>query len=92
MSAALVDLGAAAPAALTALVGVPAQDPAPPPGQGPEFGEASPIALVVVIVLGLALIVLIRSMTKHLGKVPASFDPPPEREPADETGKTERTD
>ena len=29
-----------------------AQDPQPPPGQGPEFGKASPIALVVIILLG----------------------------------------
>lgn len=51
-----------------------AQDPAP--SQGPEFGEASPIALVIVVLLGLALVVLVRSMSKHLKKVPASFDTP----------------
>jgi hypothetical protein len=56
---------------------VVAQDPQPAPGQGPEFGEASPIALVVVILLGIALIFLVRSMTKHLRKIPASFDEPP---------------
>ena len=66
----------AGPVDTTALV--VAQDPAPPPGEGPEFGEASPIALVVVLVLGVALIFLIRSMTKHLKKVPATFDPPSE--------------
>jgi ABC-type sugar transport system permease subunit len=54
-----------------------AQDPQPAPGQGPEFGEASPIALVIVILLGIALIFLVRSMTKHLRKVPASFEEPP---------------
>jgi len=53
-----------------------AQDPAPPPGKGPEFGEASPLGLLVVILLGIAVIFLIRSMTKHLKRVPASFDPP----------------
>jgi hypothetical protein len=73
----VVDL-AAVPVTGTSVL---AQDPAPPPGQGPEFGEASPIALVVVLVLGAALVVLIRSMTKHLRRVPASFDPPAEPEP-----------
>jgi len=68
----LVDAG---PGPTTALV---AQDPQPPPGQGPEFGEASPLGLVVVILLGIALVFLIRSMTKHLKRVPASFDPPEE--------------
>ncbi len=70
MSAVLVGAG---PGPTTALV---AQDPQPPPGQGPEFGEASPLGLVVVILLGIALVFLIRSMTKHLRRVPATFDPP----------------
>jgi hypothetical protein len=63
----------AGPGPTTAFV---AQDPAPPPGQGPEFGEASPLGLVVIILLGIALVFLIRSMTKHLRRVPASFEPP----------------
>jgi hypothetical protein len=52
----------------------------PPPGseRGEEFGKTSPIALVVILILGLATALLIRSMTKHLRKVPASFDPPEE--------------
>jgi hypothetical protein len=56
------------------------QNPAPPV-QGPEFGGSSPVALVVTLLLFIALIVLIRSMNKHLRKVPASFDPA-ERESA----------
>jgi hypothetical protein len=35
------------------------------------------IAFVVVVVLGIACYFLFRSMTRHLRKVPASFDPPP---------------
>jgi hypothetical protein len=66
----------AGPGPTTAFSIVVAQDPQPPPGQGPEFGEASPLALVVVILLGIALVFLIRSMTKHLRRVPASFEPP----------------
>jgi Na+-transporting methylmalonyl-CoA/oxaloacetate decarboxylase gamma subunit len=39
----------------------------------PENREASPIALVLVLILLVALIFLIRSMNKHLRKLPASF-------------------
>ena len=53
----------------------------PAPGQGPEFGEASPLALLVIILLGIAVIFLVRSMTKHLRKIPATFDDPPENKP-----------
>jgi len=53
-----------------------AQDPAPPPGKGEEFGKASPIGLVVLVLLFLATILLVRSMNKQLRKVPASFDDP----------------
>ncbi len=73
VNAVLVGVG---PGPTTALV---AQDPQPPPGKGPEFGEASPLALVVVILLGIALIFLIRSMTRHLKRVPASFERPAEK-------------
>jgi hypothetical protein len=71
----------AGPGPTTAVV---AQDPAPPPGKGPEFGEASPLGLLVVILLGIAVIFLIRSMTKHLKRVPATFDPPEQAESPDE--------
>lgn len=76
MNVVLVDLGAV-PAAAAAHVAVPTQSGGvePPPGE-PEFGKASPVALVVILLLGVATLLLIRSMTKHLKKVPASFDPP----------------
>jgi hypothetical protein len=70
----LVDLGAV-PAGQTSTT-LLAQDPAPPPGKGEEFGKASPVGLVVLVVLFLATILLVRSMNKHLRKVPASFDEP----------------
>lgn len=41
-----------------------------------EDREASPIALVVILFLVVALVLLIRSMNKHLRRVPASFDRP----------------
>lgn len=75
----LVDLGAV-PAAAAAVVAVPVQNPQPAPGQGEEFGKASPIALVVIVLLGLATVLLIRSMSKRIRRLPASFDPPEEAE------------
>ena len=36
-------------------------------------GEASPIALVLVIVLLIAVALLVRSMNKHLRKLPPTF-------------------
>ena len=68
----LVDLGSVPVGQTVGLV--LAQDPAPPPGKGEEFGKASPVGLVVLVVLFLATILLVRSMNKHLRKVPASFD------------------
>jgi hypothetical protein len=59
-------------------VTVLAQDPAPPPGEGPEFGEASPIALVVILALGLAVVFLVVSMTRRIRRLPESFGPPDE--------------
>jgi hypothetical protein len=36
--------------------------------------QAGPIGLVVIVVLGVALVFLARSMIRHLKRVPASFD------------------
>ena len=57
-----------------AQVAVPVQNPTPPPGQGEEFGKASPVALVVILALALVTILLIRSMSKRIRRLPASFD------------------
>ena len=76
----LVDLGGPVGQFATVL----AQDPAPPPGKGEEFGKASPIGLVVLVLLFLATILLVRSMNKQLRKVPASFDEP-DATPSDPT-------
>jgi hypothetical protein len=48
---------------------------AAPAAPATENREASPIALVLVLVLVVALIFLVRSMNKHLRKVPGSFTP-----------------
>ena len=70
----LVDLGAGPVGQGIALV--LAQNPEPPADKGEEFGKASPIGLVVILVLLIATVFLVRSMTKHIRRVPASFDPP----------------
>lgn len=76
----LVDLGAL-PAVAGQLI-LLAQEAGVPPGKGPEFGKASPIGLVVVLLLIVATVFLIRSMSKHLKRVPASFDDPSTPTPA----------
>ncbi len=86
MTAVLVDVGAT-PVTAVASVVAPTQNTGvePPPGQ-PEFGKASPIALVVILALFLATVLLIVSMTRHLKKVPVSFDEPePDAEKAGES-------
>lgn len=42
---------------------------------GPDFGKASPIGLLVVVLLLIATLFLLRSMNRQLKKVPESFDP-----------------
>jgi hypothetical protein len=66
-----------------AQVAVPAQDPAPPPGKGEEFGKASPVALVVILALALATILLIRGMSKRIRRLPASFEPAEQEQKGD---------
>ena len=84
----LVETGLVAPG-VHAVVGVPVQNPEPPPGQGEEFGKASPIALVVIILLALATIVLIRGMNKRIRRLPASFETSPERKNGDDAPKAD---
>ncbi|MFC4946993.1 hypothetical protein [Pseudonocardia sp. GCM10023141] len=89
MNGLLVDLGAVSAASALPVVGVPMQDPEPPPGKGEEFGKASPIALVVIVLLGIATVFLIRSMTRRIKKLPASFDAPGDApSTGDEAGST----
>lgn len=47
-------------------------------GQGEDFGKSSPVGFLVLILFLIAVAFLVRSMTKHLKRVPASFDEPSE--------------
>ncbi|SHG54776.1 hypothetical protein [Streptoalloteichus hindustanus] len=61
-------------------VAVVAQPPTPKPndpgGRGEDFGKSSPVGLLLLILFFVAVVFLVRSMTKHLKRLPASFDEP----------------
>ncbi|MBP2476368.1 hypothetical protein JOF53_005240 [Crossiella equi] len=58
----------------TALVVAQPKQPDDPGGRGEDFGKSSPVALVLLILFFVAVGFLVRSMNKHLRKLPASFD------------------
>ena len=41
---------------------------------GPEFGKASPIGIVLILLLLIATVLLVRNMNKHIKGLPESFD------------------
>jgi hypothetical protein len=45
-----------------------------PKNTGPEFGKASPIGLVIVVLLLIGTALLVWSMNRQLKKLPESFD------------------
>ncbi len=60
---------------------------------GPDFGKASPLGLLVVLLLLIATFFLIRSMNRHLRKLPESFDPAhPQQDQAADEGSVERNE
>ncbi|WP_319435533.1 hypothetical protein [Mycobacterium sp. RTGN5] len=54
----------------------------PPKNTGPDFGKASPLGLLIVVILLICTFALVWSMNRHLKKLPESFDPQP-AEPVD---------
>jgi hypothetical protein len=46
----------------------------PPKNSGPDFGKASPLGLLVVVLLLIGVFILVWSMNRHLKKLPKSFD------------------
>jgi hypothetical protein len=46
-----------------------------PHNHGPDFGKASPVGLLIIVLLVIATLFLLRSMSKQLKKVPKTFDP-----------------
>jgi hypothetical protein len=55
-------------------------------GQGDDFGKSSPVGLLLLILFLIAVAFLVRSMSKHLKRVPVSFDQAEvtDKEPAEE--------
>ncbi|HET6732277.1 hypothetical protein [Mycobacterium sp.] len=61
-----------------------------PRDTGPDFGKASPVGLLIVVLLMIGTFFLVRSMNRHLRKLPESFDPEqPESDPTAEDPKRE---
>jgi hypothetical protein len=74
--------------AVMTIVGLLADDT--PRDTGPDFGKASPLGLVVVVILLIATFLLVWSMNKQLKKLPESFDPQsPEPDQAADDGTVE---
>lgn len=78
-------------AGVTATVGlVLAQQPGSNDTPGKEeFGKSSPLGLVVMLLFLVAVVLLVRSMTKHLKRLPESFDEPEQQDKQDEGGASE---
>jgi hypothetical protein len=55
-----------------------------------ENREASPIALVVILLLLVALVFLVRSMNKHLRRVPGSFSRSEQEQPPGSLSRSEQ--
>jgi hypothetical protein len=45
-----------------------------PRNTGPDFGKASPVGLLIVVLLLIGTFALVWSMNRHLKKLPESFD------------------
>ena len=61
----------------TAMVAQPPPVPDDPGGRGEDFGKSSPVGLLILILFLVAVVLLARSMTKHLKRLPESFDEQP---------------
>ena len=64
----------------------------PPKNSGPDFGKASPLGLLVVVLLLIGVFILVWSMNKHLKKLPKSFDGEPLEGDAGDTGEAGEAD
>ena len=57
---------------MTTLITLLADDA--PRNTGPDFGKASPVGLLIVVLLLIGTFALVWSMNRHLKKLPESFD------------------
>ena len=59
-----------------------------PRNTGPDFGKASPVGLLIIVLLMIGTFALIWSMNRHMKKLPERFDrthPEPDQAAADGT-------
>jgi len=40
-----------------------------------DVGKAGPLGLLLLVLLGIAVVLLVKSMSRHLKRIPRSFDP-----------------
>ena len=52
---------------------------------GPDFGKASPVGLLVVVLLLIGVFALMWSMNRHLKKIPQSFNTSETDQPLDKS-------
>jgi len=65
----------------------------PPRNTGPDFGKASPVGLLIIVLLLICTALLVWSMNRHLKKLPERFDPStPEPDQAADDGTVGLTD
>jgi hypothetical protein len=43
--------------------------------QPEDVGKAGPLGLLLTVLLAIAIVLLVKSMSRHLKRIPASFDP-----------------
>ncbi len=75
----LLSEGFSAPAITGAVLVAQQPPPDDPGGQGEDFGKSSPAGFVILLLFFIAVALLVRSMNKHLRRVPESFDKPDEK-------------
>jgi hypothetical protein len=61
-----------------------------PRNTGPDFGKASPVGLLIIVLLLICTGFLVASMNRHLKKLPDRFNRKPDSEP-DQTGDDDGT-
>lgn len=57
-------------------------------GQGADFGKSSPVGLLLLLLFLVSLVFLLRSMSRHLKRLPGSFEAS-EETPDDEQHQTD---
>jgi hypothetical protein len=63
------------PAPLLVVLAAAPAGPSPSPDDTSDVGTAGPTGLALTVVLLIAVALLVRSMSKHLKRIPRSFDP-----------------